>query len=106
MSKRTVTLMPASSKVLKELGENIKLARLRRKLSAAQVSERADISRSTLLQVEKGAPSVAMGIYCQVLFVLGLDKDLLKVAADDALGRKLQDAEMTVKERAPKRKSK
>ncbi len=97
--------MPASSRILKELGENIKLARLRRKLSAAQVSERADISRGTLWQVEKGAPSVAMGTYCQVLFVLGLDKDLLKVALDDTLGRKLQDAEMTVKKRAPKRKS-
>ena len=105
MSKRATILMPSSDKVLKELGENIKLARLRRKLSAEQVSERANISRGTLWQVEKGAPTVAMGIYCQVLFVLGLDKDLLKVAADDTLGRKLQDAEMVVKERAPKRKS-
>ena len=105
MNKRSVTLMPSSIKVLNELGENIRLARLRRKLSAEQVSERAGISRSTLWQVEKGAASVAMGIYCQVLFVLGFDKDLLKVAADDILGRKLQDAGMEVKERAPKRKS-
>lgn len=104
MESRKVILMPSAKKVLKELGENIKLARLRRKLSAQQVSERAGISRSTLWQIENGAPSVSMGIYCQVLFVLGLDKDLLKVAADDILGRKLQDAELTVKERAPKRK--
>jgi transcriptional regulator with XRE-family HTH domain len=106
MNKRKPLLMPSSIKVLKELGENIRLARLRRKLGAEQVSERANISRATLWHVEKGSPSVAMGTYCQVLFVLGLDKDLLKVAADDILGRKLQDAELEVKERAPKKKTK
>ena len=88
---------------MKELGENLKLARLRRKLSTAQVAERANVSRVTLWQVEKGIPTVAMGTYCQVLFVLGLEKDLLKVGADDILGRKLQDADLTVKERAPKK---
>ena len=106
MNNRKQLLMPSLRKVLTDLGENIKLARLRRKLSGEQVAERANISRVTLWQVEKGSASVAMGIYCQVLFVLGLDKDLLKVAADDALGRKLQDAELEVKERAPKKKSK
>lgn len=106
MKNRKPLLMPSSLKVLKELGENIKLARLRRKLGAEQVSERANISRATLWHIEKGSPSVAMGIYCQVLFVLGLDKDLLKVANDDVLGRKLQDAELSVKERAPKKKTK
>ncbi len=86
-----------------ELGENIRLARLRRKLSSEQVSQRAAISRNTLYKIEKGSPSVALGLYCQVLFILGLEKDLLKVAADDLLGRKLQDAELIVKERAPKK---
>jgi len=97
--------MPTSEKVLRKLGENIKLARLRRKISTAQVSERADISRATLWQVERGSPGVAMGTYCQVLFVLGLEKDLLNVAADDLLGRKMQDAGLIVKKRAPKKKS-
>ena len=106
MDTRKNVLMPSSRKILQEFGENIKLARLRRKLSADQIAERANISRVTLWQVEKGSASVAMGIYCQVLFVLGLDKDLLKVAADDVLGRKLQDAELEVKERAPKKKTK
>ncbi len=106
MNSRKHLLMPSSRKILTELGENIRLARLRRKLSGEQVAERANISRVTLWQVEKGSASVAMGIYCQVLFVLGLDKDLVKVAADDALGRKLQDAELEVKERAPKKRSK
>lgn len=104
MKDRKVVILPSLDKVLKELGENMKLARLRRKLSTEQVAERAGISRATLWHIEKGSPSVAMGIYAQVLFVLGLDKDLLKVAADDALGRKLQDAELIIKERAPKKK--
>jgi hypothetical protein len=56
-----------------------------------------------LLSIDKGMPGVAMGSYAQVLFVLNLEKDLLKVAADDMLGRKLQDAELTIKERAPKK---
>jgi len=106
MSIRKNVLLPSAQRILSELGENIKLARLRRKLSADQVSERAGISRVTLWQVEKGSPSVAMGIYCQVLFILGLEKDLLKIAVDDVLGRKLQDAELIVKERAPKKKEK
>jgi transcriptional regulator with XRE-family HTH domain len=97
-------VLPAIAKVLTAFGENIKLARLRRKLSAEQVAERANISRPTLLAIEKGVPGVAVGSYTQVLFVLNLEKDLLKVAADDLLGRKLQDAELIIKERAPKKK--
>ena len=86
-----------------ELGENIKLARLRRKLSTEQVAERANIARTTLWAIEKGLPNVALGSYVQVLFVLGLEKDLLRLAGDDPLGRKLQDAKLLVKERAPKK---
>jgi transcriptional regulator with XRE-family HTH domain len=84
------------------MGGNIKLSRLRRKLSAQQVSERANISRATLWHIENGSPSVAMGIYCQVLFILGLDKDLVKIAADDVQGRKMMEGEL-LKKRAPKR---
>jgi transcriptional regulator with XRE-family HTH domain len=92
MNLRKTILLPKQAKIMAELGENIKLARLRRKLTAEQVAERAGISRRTLVSVEKGSPSVAMGTYAQVLFVLGLADDLLNVAKDDLLGRKLQDA--------------
>lgn len=105
MAKKKAILLPSSYKVLALFGENIRLARLRRKLSAEQVSERANITRVTLRSIEHGSPSVAMGHYFQVLFVLGLEKELLKVAADDLLGRKLQDAEMLMKQRAPKKKA-
>lgn len=100
--KQTPLLPVSASKGLSTLGENIKLARLRRRLSAAVVSERAGISRSTLWQIEKGNPSVAMGAYFLVLFVLGLEQDLVSVARDDVLGRKLQDASLRVRKRAAK----
>ena len=102
MKKRKVILLPKMEKTLAQVGENIKLARLRRKLSAEQVAERANISRPTLWNIEKGAGGVAMAAYAQVLFVLGLEKDLLKLAGDDLLGRKLQDAGLILKQRAPK----
>ena len=101
--KQSVLLFPATAKKLKEMGANLRMARLRRKLSAEQVAERANISRSTLWMIEKGSPAVAMGAYCQVLFVLGLDSDLLAVGADDVFGKKLQDMNLDVKKRAPKR---
>jgi len=103
MKEDKFKILPGTAKILSAFGENIKLARLRRRLSAEQVAERANISRPTLFSIEKGMPGVAFGSYAQVLFVLNLEKDLLKVAADDTLGRKLQDAALTVKERAPKK---
>ena len=103
MRTKKSMILPKIEKILIEIGENIKLARLRRKLSAEQVAERANISRPTLRSIEQGAGRVAMGAYAQVLFVLGLEKDLLKLAGDDPLGRKLQDAKLLIKERAPKK---
>ena len=101
--KKRVVLLPKQKRILKELGENLKYARLRRKLSADQVSERANIARKTLWAIENGTSSVSIGAYLQVLLVLGMENDLGNVAKDDALGRKLQDSKLAVKERAPKR---
>lgn len=102
MNLRKTILLPKQLKIMTTLGENIKMARLRRKLTAEQVAERAGISRRTLVSIEKGSPGVAMGNYLQVLFVLGLAHDFLKIASDDILGRKLQDANLT----SPKRRVK
>lgn len=87
-------LLPRYIALLEQMGENIKLARKRRKLTAIQVAERAGIARSTLYLVEKGDSSVAMGAYFNVLRVLGLQDDFLKLAVDDELGRKLQDLDL------------
>lgn len=102
MSRNSIILLPKNKKLLQAVGENIKLARLRRKLTMDQVSERAGISRPTLSSLEKGSASISLGIILQVLLVLGLEKDILLLADDDVLGRKIQDANLTVKERGPK----
>ena len=94
MKNKKVLLFPRHQKIMEQVGENIKLARKRRKLTAMQVAERADINRTTLYQVEKGSPSVSMGAYFNVLRTLGLQDDFLKLASDDELGRKLQDLKL------------
>ena len=106
MPKKKIVILPQTKRILNEMGENIKLARLRRKLSAEQIAERANISRPTLSAIEKGSKTVSIGSYLLVLQVLSLEKDFLLVAKDDELGRKLQDARISTGERAPKRKSK
>ncbi len=94
MSSKRQILFPKHLKILQELGENIKLARKRRKLTTIQVAERAGIDRTTLYLIEKGAPRVSMGAYFNVLRVLGLQEDFLKLAADDKQGRDIQDLEL------------
>jgi len=89
-----VVLLPKMRRALVYMGERIKLARLRRKLTGEQVAERAGISVFLLSEVEAGNPDIAIGIYTLVLRVLNLDKDIYSIATDDVLGRKLQDIEL------------
>ena len=104
MPKKTIVLLPETEKILEQMGLQIKYARLRRKLTSELVAERAGISRATLVSIEKGSPSVAMGCYAAVLHALNyMDKDLLLVDKDDELGRKLQDLDLPVRQRAPRR---
>ncbi len=107
MGRETTSLLPKHGRLLTEMGENLRLARLRRQLSAEQVAERAGVSRSTLHLMENGSAGTSMGKLLQVLAVLGLESDLARLAADDVLGRKLEDARLTeTRRRAPKLKSK
>ena len=86
------------------MGEQIKLARLRRNISMETVAERSGLSRTTVWAIEKGSPSVAMGAYAKALHAIeGMDKDLLLICKDDAKGRIIQDMGLTVARRAPKR---
>ncbi|MGE0090815.1 MAG: helix-turn-helix domain-containing protein [Bacteroidales bacterium] len=103
MVKRKTVLLPKAKRILVELGDNIRLARLRRKLSSEQVAERANMSRTTLYAIEKGMPNVSIGSYFSVLQVLGLENDFLLIGKDDQLGRKIQDANIKMQKRAPKR---
>ncbi|MFO0359018.1 MAG: helix-turn-helix domain-containing protein [Flavobacteriales bacterium] len=105
MPRKTAPLPPTLQDILKTVGENIKLARLRRKITSVMLAERAGMNRVTLTKVENGDSAVTLGAYASVLFCLGLEKDLLLLGQDDPLGRKLQDAEITqTKERVAKRK--
>lgn len=103
MARPTTSPHPAVRRVLRELGENIRLARLRRGFSMALVAERAGMSPATLRAVERGEPGVTLGSYANVLHSLGMHEDLGRVARDDELGRKLQDANLPTRRRAPKR---
>src|SRR5580658_8038334 len=103
MARHVPSILPRLARTIVGVGENIKKARLRRAYSSATVAERAGITRKTLYRVERGDPAVALGIYARVLQALRLENDLASIAADDALGRKLQDAGLEPKSRAPKR---
>src|SRR5580693_3181493 len=102
MPRQAPPLLPRLSRLIAGLGENLRKARLRRAYSSETVAQRAGITRKTLYRVERGDPAVALGIYARVLQALRLENDLVSIAADDALGRKLQDAGLEPKRRAPK----
>jgi transcriptional regulator with XRE-family HTH domain len=94
MAKSSLPAFPSVLKQLALLGERIRLARLRRKMTADLFSERMGVSRETLRRLEKGEPSIAIGTYLRALRVLGLDRDIDSLAQDDELGRKLQDLDL------------
>ena len=105
MRKAVYNILQATENILETMGEQIKLARLRRDLSAELVAERAGISRTSLWKVESGSPAVAIGIYAAVLHALGgMDTDLLLIAKDDELGRQMQDLNLLTGKRASRRK--
>ncbi len=104
--KKSIISSPLTRRLLANLGENIKMARLRRGLSLRAVAERAGISLNTVVAVENGEAGVSIGAIANVLHCLNLAEDISLIAKDDILGRKLQDLELTPKKRAPKTKSK
>lgn len=104
MKSKGAVYTQKQKKILEQLGENIRLARLRRKLSSKSVAERAGIAVSTMTNVEKGEPGVGIGTYLQVLSVLQLAEDILLIADKDPLGRRLQDNMLLTPKRAPKKK--
>ena len=104
MSKTSYHILPVTDDILKTMGEQIKLARLRHDLPAKLVAERAGISRASLWNVENGSPSVAIGIYAAVLHALNnMDRDLLLVAKDDRMGREMQDLQLITRKRASRK---
>jgi transcriptional regulator with XRE-family HTH domain len=101
--KKKVMPSPLTKRLLAVLGENIRMARLRRRLSMRMVAERAGISLNTMVSIEKGASGSSIGAITNVLHALGLAEDISLIAKDDVLGRKLQDLKLMPKKRAPKK---
>lgn len=104
MPKKTVDILPATQDILSSMGEQIKLARLRRNISIELLAERADVSTSTVYKVEKGDPNTTIGVYAAVLHgIQGMDKDLLLVAQDEILKGTYEQFNLKVRKRAPRK---
>src|SRR5690349_10138993 len=99
MAKKTAPLLPSTNALLQRFGARLRLARLRRRLSAKQVAERAGMSPMTLRGLERGGSGVTMGAYLAVMQVLGIERDLDLLAKSDPLGRELQDARLTARKK-------
>ena len=94
MAKKTSPLLPATEEHLQRLGERLRMARRRRRLSAKQVAERAGMAPMTLRSLERGGSGVTMGAYLAVMQVLGIERDLDLLGQADPLGRELQDSRL------------
>jgi len=104
MKTKTQTLPPKLMRKAQALGERLKKARLRRRLPSDLVAVRARTSRSTLSRLENGDPAVSFATVLRVLSVYGLASDVDGLAADDELGRRLQDADLKTPRRASRRR--
>lgn len=89
----THTLPRSARRALAKLGKDIAVARKKRRISTVSMAERAFISRGTLYKVEKGDPSVSMGVYATVLSILGLVDGLGDLAdrSTDTLGLDIEE---------------
>lgn len=100
--KKSNISSPLARRLLAAMGENIRMARLRRDLSLQSVAQRAGLSINTVVAVERGSEGAGMGAVANILQVLGLAEDMILLAKDDVLGRKLQDLELRPRKRAPR----
>ncbi len=99
-TSKPATILPIPvRRELRKQGHDIRDARRRRRIPAAIAAQRASISRTTLVKIEKGDPGVAMGLYATVLFVMGMADRIGDLAdpRNDSVGLQLEE------ERLPQR---
>src|SRR5438552_8998293 len=104
-TSRSSVVMPLPVRhALRKLGRDIRDARRRRRIPAAIAAQRASISRTTLVKIEKGDPGVALGIYATVLFVLGMSERLADIAdpKNDPVGLQLEQEHLPKRIRGPR----
>lgn len=94
MPRLTPPTHPRHLRQLSALGERLRAARLRRKLTQAMVAERVGVTLPTIRKLESGDPSSSLSTVIRVLQVLGLAQDVDALGANDPLGRQLQDSEL------------
>jgi transcriptional regulator with XRE-family HTH domain len=94
-------------RAMRKLGQDIRDARLRRRIPTEILAQRASISRMTLYKVENGDVNVSMGTYAKILFVLGLIDRVgnLADASEDTLGRQLEEERLPKRIRLPRKKT-
>lgn len=90
-------------RILRKLGSDIRDARLRRRIRASTMAERALISRTTLHKIERGDAGVSMGMYATVLFVLGMHDGITELAdrSRDGMGLDLLEERLPQRVRVP-----
>ncbi|MGC1852500.1 MAG: helix-turn-helix transcriptional regulator [Solirubrobacterales bacterium] len=101
MPRPSRPLFPQTQRRAEALGERLRLARLRRRMSLSELASRVDVTRHTLSRLERGDLSTSLGVLARVLGVLGLEEDLDRVAQDDELGQRLQDVRLRRPRRSP-----
>jgi transcriptional regulator with XRE-family HTH domain len=94
MSKRTPPTHPQARRQVTALGKRLRAARLRRKMTQPMMAERVGVSIPTIVKLEAGDPSTSLATMLRVLTVLGMAADIDLLAAEDTLGRALQDSEL------------
>lgn len=107
MKKKVITNTPVPvRRALNKLGQDIRDARLRRRIPTEILAARASISRTTLFKIENGVPSVSMESYATVLFVLGLIDRVAQLAdaREDSIGRQLEEEHLPKRIRLPSKK--
>ncbi len=102
MPRPSRPLFPQTKRRAEALGERLRLARLRRRMSLSDLAARVDVTRATLARLERGELSTSLGVLARVLGVLGLEEDLDRIAQDDELGQRIQDIRLRRPRRSPK----